>query len=153
MLIESMHIPAHAKVLDLGCGYGPIGICAALLAFEGHVTMVDINQRAVELAKENAGLNLIHNVSIVQSDLFEAVRDKKFDVIITNPPIHRGKPFVHSIFTQAAERLCAGGSFWIVMNKKQGAPSALVKLESLFSKVTEVNKGNGFRVYRASAEN
>ncbi|MCR8636315.1 class I SAM-dependent methyltransferase [Paenibacillus radicis (ex Xue et al. 2023)] len=149
VLIEALDIPDKAEVLDVGCGYGPIGFAAAGLAVRGKVTMVDINERAVELAKQNAQRNQITNVEILQSDMLGAVINRNFDVVITNPPIRAGKETVHRIFEQAYEVLNAGGSLWIVIQKKQGAPSAFAKLESLFAKVTEVTKDKGYRVIRA----
>ncbi|GIQ64108.1 hypothetical protein PACILC2_26760 [Paenibacillus cisolokensis] len=101
LLIETMDVPLDAEVLDVGCGYGPIGLAAARLAPKGRVTMIDINERAVELAKENAALNGISNVDIRQSDLFEAVRGRSFDVVLTNPPIRAGKSIVHRILRKA----------------------------------------------------
>lgn len=97
VLIEAIDIAENAHVLDVGCGYGPMGLSAAYLATKGHVTMVDVNERAVQLAKENAKLNGISNVTILESDLFSAVKGKMFDVILTNPPIRAGKSTVHTI--------------------------------------------------------
>ncbi|HEY4390557.1 MAG TPA: class I SAM-dependent methyltransferase [Paenibacillus sp.] len=149
-LIEAMEIPATAKVLDVGCGYGPIGLTAAKLAVHGHVTMIDVNGRAVELARENARNNKIDNVTILESDLFAALDGAvEYDVVLTNPPIRAGKEVVHAIFEGAYERLRTGGSLWIVIQKKQGAPSAKAKLESLFVQVEEVTKDKGYRIYRA----
>ncbi|WP_274365233.1 class I SAM-dependent methyltransferase [Paenibacillus thermotolerans] len=149
LLIETMHIPEAAKVLDVGCGYGPIGICAAMLANRGSVTMIDINERAVRLAKENAERNGIRNAKVLQSDKYEAVGEEKFDVILTNPPIRAGKSVVHDIFEGAVQRLNPGGSLWVVIQKKQGAPSAFDKLESLFDSVEEMTKDKGYRIFRA----
>jgi 16S rRNA (guanine1207-N2)-methyltransferase len=149
LLIETMVIPETAEVLDVGCGYGPIGISAAKLAVRGRVTMLDINERAVELAKENALRNEAHNVRVLQSDQFGALREEVFDVVLTNPPIRAGKSVVHDIFTGAADRLTEGGSLWVVIQKKQGAPSAFEKLETLFSYVEEVEKDKGYRIFRA----
>lgn len=149
VLIEAMVIPDGAGVLDVGCGYGPIGISAAYLAPKGHVTMIDINSRAVELARENAQHNGIRNVTVMQSDVLSAVHGRKFDVILTNPPIRAGKAVVHQIFEQAYDHLHEGGSLWIVIQKKQGAPSAVAKLESLFPVVEEVGKDKGYRIIRA----
>ncbi|NWL90073.1 MULTISPECIES: class I SAM-dependent methyltransferase [unclassified Paenibacillus] len=149
-LIEAMEVPVSAEVLDVGCGYGPIGLTAAKLASQGHVTMIDVNGRAVELARENAQNNKIENVTILESDLFAALdATSQFDVILTNPPIRAGKEVVHSIFEGAYERLRSGGSLWIVIQKKQGAPSAKQKLESLFTQIEEVTKDKGYRIYRA----
>lgn len=149
VLIESIEIPRNASVLDVGCGYGPIGISAALLAPEGHVTMIDINSRAVELARENAGNNGVKNITVKESDVLSAVQGQKFDVILTNPPIRAGKAVVHQIFEQAYEHLNEGGALWIVIQKKQGAPSAVAKLEGLFPVVEEVTKDKGYRIIKA----
>ncbi|BBH23988.1 methyltransferase [Paenibacillus baekrokdamisoli] len=149
VLIEAIDLDRGAQVLDVGCGYGPIGITAAKLASEGHVTMIDINERAIELALENSKRNGVTNVSVLQSDLFERVRDQSFDVIITNPPIRAGKEIVHRIFEEGEKLLRPGGFMWVVIQKKQGAPSALTKLESLFEEVEEVTKDKGYRIFRA----
>ncbi|WP_159887901.1 class I SAM-dependent methyltransferase [Paenibacillus puerhi] len=149
LLIETMAIPRDARVLDVGCGYGPIGLSAALLADRGHVTMVDINERAVELSRHNAELNRIANVTILQSDRLEEVKENVFDVVLTNPPIRAGKEVVHSIFEQAYEALAAGGQLWVVIQKKQGAPSAVAKLETLFAEVTEVERDKGYWILKA----
>ena len=151
VLIESMEIPDDASVLDVGCGYGPIGLTAAKLAVKGHVTLVDVNERALALAAENARLNLISNVTIQESDGLAALGDQQYDVILTNPPIRAGKEVVHRIFEEACAHLKPGGSLWIVIQKKQGAPSALAKLELLFGEdaVEEVTKDKGYRIYKA----
>ncbi len=150
-LIEHMEFPADAKVLDIGCGYGPIGLVAARLAPQGHVKLIDINERAVELARLNAEANGISNVSFAQSDLYEAVREDSFDIILSNPPIRAGKAVVHQVFSEAFERLNPGGELWIVIQNKQGAPSARAKLEEIFGEeeVAEVAKDKGFRIYKA----
>lgn len=150
-LIEHMEFPADAKVLDIGCGYGPIGLVAARLAPQGHVKLIDINERAVELARLNAEANGISNVSFAQSDLYEAVREDSFDIILSNPPIRAGKVVVHRVFSEAFERLNPGGELWIVIQNKQGAPSARAKLEEIFGEeeVAEVAKDKGFRIYKA----
>lgn len=148
-LIETMQLPRQAQILDVGCGYGPIGLTAAYLCPEGHVTMIDINERAVELAIVNARKNGIQNVSILQSNLLEKVQDRKFDVILTNPPIRAGKETVHRIFTEAYECLVSGGCLWVVIQRKQGAPSAFAKLESIYSEVIEVSKDKGYRILKA----
>lgn len=149
VLIEALEIDKTAKVLDVGCGYGPIGLSAAKLAPQGHVTMIDINERAVQLSTENAKLNGIANVTVLQSDLFASVKDEHFDVIVTNPPIRAGKATVHRIFEEGSQLLNEGGGMWIVIQKKQGAPSAKEKLEQLFAEVIEVTKDKGYRIFKA----
>jgi len=149
LLIETMELASDARVLDVGCGYGPIGLAAAALAHRGTVTMIDINERAIELAKRNARRNGIANVRILQSDRLSEVLQERFDAVLTNPPIRAGKDVVHGIFEQAAEVLVPGGALWVVIQKKQGAPSAFAKLEELFASVEEVRKDKGYRIFKA----
>jgi 16S rRNA (guanine1207-N2)-methyltransferase len=152
VLIENMAISRNARVLDIGCGYGPIGLTAARLAPQGHVTLVDINERAVELSRLNAKANGVPNVSFAQSDLYEAVDGETFDVILCNPPIRAGKAVVHQLFAESWKHLKPGGSLWIVIQKKQGAPSARAKLEEVYGEesVNEVGKDKGYRLYRCN---
>lgn len=149
LLIETMVIPEDAQILDVGCGYGPIGLTAAYLAVKGKATLIDVNERAVQLAQENAELNGIHNAEVLQSDLFEKVNGRKFTHILTNPPIRAGKDIVHAIFEQALEHLLPKGELWVVIQKKQGGPSAFKKIESIFSNVEEMCKDKGYRILRA----
>lgn len=151
VLIEHIELGQEDGVLDVGCGYGPIGLTAARLVPRGHVTMLDVNERAVALSRENAALNGIGNVEIQVSDLYEAVGGRTFDVILSNPPIRAGKAVVHRILEEAVMHLKPGGSLWIVIQNKQGAPSARAKLEACFGedRVSEVGKDKGYRVYRA----
>lgn len=150
LLVETVDLAPQAKVLDVGCGYGPIGLTAALIAKQGHVTLLDINERAVSLARRNAEHNRITNVTIEQSDLLAAVEGQWFDAVLTNPPIRAGKETVHRIFEQAHEVLLEGGALWVVIQKKQGAPSAYAKLESLFSQVEEVERERGYWIIKAT---
>jgi 16S rRNA (guanine1207-N2)-methyltransferase len=137
--------------LDVGCGYGPIGLSAAVLAERGTVTMLDVNNRALELARENAALNGITNVRVMESDALSAVAGEAFDCILTNPPIRAGKEVVHRIFNQAYDALAVNGVLWVVIQKKQGSPSAWARLEELFGEgqVEEVTKDKGYRIFRA----
>lgn len=150
LLIESVELEKHKDVLDIGCGYGPIGLFAAKMATEGHVTLVDINERAVELCRKNAELNRIRNVDVLQSNLFERLEGRFFDDILSNPPIRAGKKVVHHIFEGAAQHLKSGGCLWIVIQKKQGASSALQKLCELYEDVIEVTKSKGYRIFKAT---
>jgi 16S rRNA (guanine1207-N2)-methyltransferase len=154
VLIEHMDIPDGVQVLDVGCGYGPIGLVAAKLSPQGHVTMVDINERALDLARENARRNGISNVTVLKSDGLDGICSSTFDVILTNPPIRAGKEVVHRIFKQSHGHLNARGALWIVIQKKQGAPSAEAKLRELFGEeqVELITKEKGYRIYRAVKE-
>jgi len=149
LLIETIEIAADANVLDIGCGYGPIGLSAALLAPQGRVTMADVNERALALAAENARLNGIRNVQIVISDLFQELSGMAFSVIVSNPPIRAGKQIVHRLFEDAYAHLVDNGELWIVIQKKQGAPSAVEKLEQLFGDVKEITRSKGYWIIKA----
>lgn len=149
LLIETMKIASDARVLDVGCGYGPIGLTAAKLAVQGRVTMIDVNERAVHLARRNAEGNGINNVDIRVSDVYSGVQGETFDVILTNPPIRAGKEIVHRIFTEGYELLAEGGEMWVVIQKKQGAPSALKKLQETYREVEEVERSKGYFIFRA----
>jgi 16S rRNA (guanine1207-N2)-methyltransferase len=150
LLIESFKQPEiEGDFLDVGCGYGPIGLSIAKDFPERKVEMIDINERAVELANKNKVINQVNNVIIYQSDLFERVGDKMFAAILTNPPIRAGKSVVYSIFEQSFSHLLPSGELWVVIQKKQGAPSAMEKLKSLFPEVEVIEKKKGYYIIKA----
>lgn len=155
LLIETADIPDGARVLDVGCGYGPIGLAIAAALPSAQVTMLDINERAVRLARENAERNGIRNVTVLESDALEAVRGRTFDAVLTNPPIRAGKPVVHRIFVEARDALAPGGALWVVIRKQQGAPSAAAKLEELFGadRVRMAARDKGYHILRAERPN
>lgn len=148
LLVETFNLNEAVKgnILDVGCGYGPIGISIAAAYPERTVEMIDINSRAVELSKENAASNGIANVKVFESDRFEKVEAKQFAAILTNPPIRAGKSVVHEILEESYQSLVAGGELWVVIQKKQGAPSAMDKLELLFGNVEVVVKKKGYYI-------
>lgn len=150
LMIEAMEIKSGDKVLDMGCGYGPIGIVASdLTGSQGEVIMADINQRAVDLVKENYKRNIITNATVVQSDAFTNIADRDFDVILTNPPFRAGKKVVYPMMEAAYEHLKIGGALYTVCMTRQGAKTLAKKMEEVFGEVEEVEKGSGYRVYRA----
>lgn len=149
LLIEELNVPETAgDVLDVGCGYGPIGLVIASFHKLRQVYMIDVNERALALAKENAAQNDVHNVTIMQSDQLQNVIDKQFAMVVTNPPIRAGKNVVHGIFEQSADVLVEGGELWVVIQKKQGAPSAEKKLRTLFPSVEIVTRKKGYFILR-----
>ncbi|PLT31318.1 class I SAM-dependent methyltransferase [Peribacillus deserti] len=136
----------EGDVLDVGCGYGPIGLSLASELEDSRVHMVDVNARAIELAKENAQINHVQNVKIYESDRLTGVEASGFASVLTNPPIRAGKQVVHEIFEQSYAKLADGGELWVVIQKKQGAPSAMDKLEELFGNVELVEKKKGYYI-------
>ena len=138
------------RLLDLGCGYGPVGIVmkSVFMAFE--VTQVDVNSRAVELSRENAGLNNVKINKCVQSDVLSALGDDDiFDIVMTNPPVRAGKQTVFAFYDQAYEHMTPGASIYAVLQRKQGAPSTEKKLTELFGNCETVAISGGYRVMRS----
>jgi len=150
VLIDSFEVNnVKGPILDIGCGYGPIGLTIAKLRPDEQVHMVDVNERALALSEKNAKANGINNVQIYQSSCYSNVEINHFSTILTNPPIRAGKKIVHEILEGAYNHLVEQGELWVVIQKKQGAPSALAKLESLFEEVEVVEKKKGYYIIRA----
>lgn len=148
LLIESIPLDSNLKnIMDLGCGYGPIGLTIAKLLPEATVYMSDINERAVELGIKNARINGITNVIIKPGNGFEPFAGQKFDLVVTNPPIRAGKQVIYELVDQAFEALNPGGLLALVIKTKHGAKSMETKISSVFKNVTEFEKGGGYRVY------
>lgn len=129
-------------VLDFGCGYGPIGIYLKKAA-NANVDMIDINERALNLASKNAKLNNV-NINVFKSNIYENVT-KKYDFIVTNPPIRVGKKILYDILFGAVNHLKDEGELWLVVNKNQGAKSLAKDLEKTYD-VTIVTKNKGFYI-------
>lgn len=138
------NIKDNATILDVGCGYGPIGITLAKLYPNSKIDMIDVNNRALSLARENIILNHIENrMNVYQSDGYNEVTTT-YDVIVSNPPIRAGKEVVHRILEEAIQHLNQNGSLWIVLQKKQGAPSAKKKMIDIFGNCEIVKRDKGY---------
>jgi len=149
LLIEAMRVEAGDRVLDLGCGYGPIGLVAATFALRGRVVMVDVNERAVALARENAARAGLENVEVYQGDGTAPVRGRTFDVVAMNPPIRAGRDTVRRLLRESRDTLRPGGRFYLVARTAQGAKTLVREIEGLFTPVREIARGGGYRVYEA----
>jgi 16S rRNA (guanine1207-N2)-methyltransferase len=148
LLIETFEEPLiDGSFLDVGTGYGPIGITLSKSFPQRKVYMVDINERAARLAEENAKVNGA-KVNVRQSDLYENA-EGPYAAILTNPPIRAGKKVVHEIFSKAYDYLMDKGELWVVIQKKQGAPSAVKALETRFEEVEIVVKKKGYFIIKA----
>ena len=146
VLLEALP-PLAGRVLDLGCGWGPVGVTLARKYPALDVVMTDINTRAGELARRNLAENGA-KARVVQGDGFEGV-EGDFDAIITNPPIRAGKAVIYRLFDEARDRLRPGGALYIVIRKQQGAPSALKHLAEVYGEARVIDRGSGFHVIRA----
>lgn len=136
------------SILDVGCGYGPIGICLGKTYPNVKIDMVDVNERAIDLAKKNAENNKVNNVNIFISNVYENI-NSKYDLIISNPPIRAGKSVVHSIICGAYNYLNEGGEMRCVIQQKQGAPSAIKALNEVFTTVEIIDKSKGYWIISA----
>ena len=146
VLLNTLDFEKGKTLLDLGCGYGPLGI--SLAKVQGvKPTMVDINNRAIDLAKQNGQKNGVE-ADIFQSTIYEKVNGT-FDYIISNPPIRAGKQVVHTIISESINYLKVDGNLTIVIQKKQGAPSAKAKMEEVFGNVEILKRDKGYYILRS----
>ena len=136
-------------VLDLGCGWGAIGVAIAKANKAARVVMADVNHRALGLARENCQRNGV-TAEVIESDGMSAVMGRKFDAVVTNPPIRAGKQVIYRMFADAAVSLHNGGALYLVIRKQQGAESCMKYLKTLFDSVEKLDKSAGFWVLKAS---
>jgi 16S rRNA G1207 methylase RsmC len=144
-LAESMAFSEKAKVLDIGCGIGILGICAAKL-FDASVVMSDINQRAADLAKKNCSLNNV-KAAVVHGNLFEKITDNDFDVVLSNPPQHAGKEVCFKLIEESINYLKKNGTLQLVARHNKGGKTLSKKMEEVFGNVEIIGKQSGFTVY------
>lgn len=148
LLIESFEVPeVEGRILDVGCGYGPMGISLAD-ASGREALLVDVNERALALSEQNAAQNGV-TIETRLSHAYDEVGGEQFAAIVTNPPIRAGKQVVHTILREAHAHLVIGGAIYVVIQKKQGAPSAKKLLEDVFGQVETIAKEKGYFIFRA----
>ena len=149
LLLEALPEEMSGDILDLGCGWGAIGISVARKWPETRVTMADVHMRALELSRENAKRNRADCVC-AESDGMAAFTGRTFDAVITNPPIRAGKQVIYRMFADAAKCLNPGGALYLVIRKQQGAESCVKYLQTIYSGVEKLDKSGGFWVIRAT---
>lgn len=148
LLIESFleqNEKSVTTLLDVGCGYGFLGITIAKL-LNTKTTLIDVNKRALHLAKMNSKENKV-NVEVLESNIYENVKEN-YDCIITNPPIRAGKKVVLNILLNAQEHLKENGTLWFVIRKDQGAKSILKEIEKIYNTII-LKKEKGFFIINA----
>ena len=134
------------KLLDFGCGYGPVGIIIGSFFSNDKITLADINRRALDAARHNAEQNSCGAVcAILETDGFSNV-SSSFDCVLTNPPIRAGKEIVFSIYEGAYRHLNSGGKLHVVIQKKQGAPSSMEKMRTLFGNCEILERKAGYHI-------
>lgn len=146
LLVEAMILPEKGCLLDLGCGYGPVGIVAATLHPRLRVVMVDSNERAVWLARENARRNGTFNVECRRGFLYELLEDIEFAAILSNPPISVGKHVLSSLVRGAIGNLERNGMLELVVRSRVGGKYLLKELDEHFGNVEVLGIKSGYRV-------
>lgn len=135
----------NGRILDLGCGWGAVGVALGKEYPDLELMMTDINQRAVDLSLRNLAANGVENAQVVQGDSYESISGT-FDAIITNPPIRAGKVAIYAMFADARQYLTPNGVLYIVIRKQQGAPSALKYLREIYAEAEVIDREAGFWV-------
>ncbi|MBQ8508096.1 MAG: class I SAM-dependent methyltransferase, partial [Clostridia bacterium] len=146
ILLEALP-PLSGRILDLGCGWGPVGTALGSLYPEAEILLTDVNERAAELARRNLAANGVKNAAVVSGDGYEAV-DGQFDSIVLNPPIRAGKNVIYGMFEGALSYLKDGGALYIVIRKQQGAESAERFLQGIYANVERIAREKGYWVLK-----
>ena len=133
-------------VLEVGCGYGPIPIILSKVCDDVLFDAVDINKRSLHLAEMNMKLNDCSNINFFESNCYDNI-SKKYNVIISNPPIRAGKEIVYKIIMGAKDYLLPGGKMFIVINKDQGAKTVFKDLENVYE-TSLIKKNKGFWIIK-----
>ena len=148
VLLENININnLCGKVLDLGCGIGVVGIILGTINKDISIDMIDVNERALELAKENILLNKV-KANVFISNVYDKVTSK-YDCIITNPPIRAGKNVVRKFLLEAEDYLNDEGILYFVMRKDHGVKSMIKELEDIYN-VKIIDRDKGFYVIRCN---
>lgn len=148
VLMDAIDIGNAKSILDVGCGYGTMGIALKSVHEDLQVLMTDVNKRAISLAKENIKCNNLEGIDVIESDVYENVHDR-YDLVISNPPIRAGKKVVSAIISGSYDHLNEGGRLVIVIQKKQGAPSAKKLMEEIFGNATVIKKDKGYYILQS----
>jgi len=146
VLIEAMVLPTSGSVLDLGCGYGAVGITAAKVNPNLHVVMTDVNMRAVRLAQKNLKTNKAANTEVRYGHLYEPVEDLRFNCVLSNPPVSAGMDTVKAIILGAPNVMAPGGSFQMVIRSKIGAKALPEAFCQAFGNCEVLARESGYRV-------
>ena len=136
-------------VLDLGCGIGSIGVILKNEFPNIQVDMVDINNTALALSKQNCALNNATDNCVFNSNLYEGI-DKKYDFIVTNPPIKVGKEVLFGVVTGAKEHLNNGGEIILVIRKSHGQESMKKHMEKIFGNAEILKRDKGYYIMKST---
>jgi 16S rRNA G1207 methylase RsmC len=146
LLVECMLLPREGCVLDVGCGYGVVGIAAAVFKSALDVVMVDVNERAVRLAKENIEINKVTNAEVKRGHLYEPVKEMTFNCVLSNPPVSAGMEIVKTLIAEAPEHMVKRATFQMVLRSKIAGKRMPSFLEEAFGNCGVLARKSGYRV-------
>ncbi|MEM3703603.1 MAG: methyltransferase [Candidatus Bathyarchaeia archaeon] len=146
LLIESMVLPEKGLVLDVGCGYGAVGIAAAVFNPNLHVVMVDVNERAVRLSRQNIKINNLYNAEVRRGHLYKPVEGMTFNCILSNPPVSAGIATVKALITDAPKYMMEKATFQMVVRSKIGGKRLRLIFEEAFGNFAVLARKSGYRV-------
>jgi 16S rRNA (guanine1207-N2)-methyltransferase len=149
LLIEAAALPEAGAVLDVGCGYGAVGIAVAASNPRLNVVMTDVNTRAVRLAKQNTEKNKVQNTKVRCGYLYEPVKDLAFNCVLSNPPVSAGMETVKAIITQAPQVMTHNATFQMVIRSKIGAKTLPSVFNEAFGNCMVLKRKSGYRVLLA----
>ena len=149
LLIEAMQLPDKGNVLDVGCGYGAVGIAAAASNPKLHVVMTDVNMRAVQLARRNIKINNVRNAEVRHGYLYEPIKDSAFNCVLSNPPVSAGMEIVKALITQAPQVMLGEATFQMVIRSKIGAKTLPSVFNEAFGNCLVLERKSGYRVLMA----
>lgn len=148
VLLNTFDTLENVTLLDVGCGYGALSLSLASVGKNVKCTLVDVNDRAIDLAKQNAKRFKLENINVLNSSCYENV-EGTFDIIVSNPPIRAGKHIVHEILSGAFHHLNTNGYLRVVIQKKQGAPSAQKKMMEVFGNCEVIDRDKGYYILQS----
>ena len=152
ILIESMILPEKGCVLDVGCGYGAVGIAAAAFNRKLHVVLTDVNRRAALLARQNADRNKVSNVEVKHGDLYEPVRALIFNCVLSNPPVSAGMKTVEALIRGAPAVMACKATFQMVVRSKIGRKTLPTVFNEAFGNFDVLSIESGYRVLKAEKQ-
>jgi 16S rRNA (guanine1207-N2)-methyltransferase len=152
ILIEAMRLPQKGTVLDVGCGYGAIGIAVAASNMSLQVVMTDVNVRAVQLAKRNIKINKLSNAEVRYGYLYEPVTELTFNCVLSNPPVSAGMETVKTIISQAPRIMASKATFQMVIRSKIGSKTLPSVFNDTFGNCAVLARKSGYRVLIADTQ-
>jgi 16S rRNA (guanine1207-N2)-methyltransferase len=152
LLIETMTLPDAGSVLDVGCGYGAVGIVAAASNSRLRVTMTDVNSRAVDLSRRNIEINRVKNVQVLNGYLYEPVKGLIFKCVLSNPPVSAGMETVKAIVGKAPKVMAGGATFQMVIRSRIGAKTLPYVFNEAFGNCAVLARESGYRVLMAEKQ-